>query len=96
MKEPESDNEEVLGGTASGRHHAEVRVRGKEAVGMSGKDIRDSEELQSQKQKSVSEKYRPDAERQDEGRENETFKHDTEFHEFRTGHGGARTTQFSQ
>ena len=47
MKEPESDNEEVLGGTASGR----VRVRGKEAVGMSGKDIRDSEELQSQKQK---------------------------------------------
>ena len=51
MKEPESDNEEVLGGPASSSHHAELRVRGKEAEGMSGKDIRDSEELQSQKQK---------------------------------------------
>ena len=64
-------HEEVLGGTASSRHYAEVRVRGKQAEGMHGKDFRDSEALKSQKAevKSVSEKYGPDAEREDEERE---------------------------
>ena len=49
MKEPEWDNEEVFGGTSSTRHYAEVRVRGKQAEGIYGKDNRDSEELKSHK-----------------------------------------------
>ena len=72
----DSDSEGVLGGTAaSSRHYAEVRVRGKQVGEMHGKDIRNSEELKSQKAeaKSVSEKYGPDAERQDDGREQQDF-----------------------
>ena len=84
MKEPESDNEQVFGGTASSRHCAEVRVRGKQADGMYGKDIRDSEELKSQKQKQSQHQKSMDqtlnAKMKDEN--NETFTHDTEFHEF--------------
>ena len=52
-----------------------MRVRGKQVEEMHGKDIRNSEELKSQKQTLH-------AKLMDEN--NETFKHDAEFHEFRT------------
>ena len=81
IKEQDSGSEEVLGGTAaSSRHHAEVRVRGKQAEGMHGKDIRNSQEVKSQKQKQR--QYQkimdqtPNAKMMDEN--SETFKHDTE------------------
>ena len=77
IEEQDSDSEGVLGGTAaSSRHYAEVRVRGKQVEEMHGKDIRNSEELKSQKQKQsqYQKKYGPDAERQDDGREQRDYK----------------------
>ena len=63
-----------------------MRVRGKQVEEMHGKDIRNSEELKSQKQKQSQHQKSMDqtlnAKMMDEN--NETFKHDTEFHEFRT------------
>ena len=87
IKEQDSDSEGVLGGTAaSSRHYAEVRVRGKQVEEMHGKDIRLSEELKSQKQKQIQYQKSTDqtlnAKMMDEN--NVIFKHDTEFHEFRT------------
>ena len=72
------------GTAASSKHHAEVRVRGKQVEEMHGKDIRNSEELKSQKQKQSQYQKSTDqtlnAKMMDEN--NEIFKHDTEFHEF--------------
>ena len=63
-----------------------MRVRGKQVEEMHGKDIRNSEELKSQKQKQSQCRKKLDqtlnAKMMDEN--NEIFKHDTEFHEFRT------------
>ena len=76
----------VLGRTAaSSRHFAEVRVRGKQVEEMHGKDIRNSEELKSERQKQGQYQRSVDqtlnAKMMDG---NEIFEHDTEFHEFRT------------
>ena len=54
----------------------EVRLRARQVEEMHGKDIRNSEELKSQKAeaKAVSaRKYGPDAQRQDDGREQRDF-----------------------
>ena len=63
-----------------------MRVRGKQVEELHGKDIRNSEELRSQKQNQSQYQKSMDqtlnAKMMDEN--NETFKHDTEFHEFRT------------
>ena len=87
IQEQDSDSEGVLGGTAaSSMHYAEVRVRGKQVDEMHGKDIRNSEELKSQKQKQRQFQKSIDkalnAKMMDDN--TETFKHDTQFHEFRT------------
>ena len=63
-----------------------MRVRGKQVEEMHGKDIRNSGEVKSQKQKQsqyqegVNQTLK--AKMKDEN--SETFKHDTGFHEFRT------------
>ena len=63
-----------------------MRVRGKQVEEMHGKDIHKSEDLKSQKQKQKQCQKSMDqtlnAKMMDEN--NETFKHDTEFNEFRT------------
>ena len=63
-----------------------MRVRGKQVEEMLGKDTRNSDELKSQNQKQSQYQKSPDetlnAKMMDEN--NDTFKHDTEFHEFRT------------
>ena len=79
IEEQDSDSEGVLGRTAaSSRHYAEVRVL--------AKDIRKSEELKSPKQKQSQYQKNMDqtlnAKMTDEN--NEIFKNDTQFHEFRT------------
>ena len=52
IQEQGSDSEGVLGGTAaSSRHYVEVCAQGKLKRCLHGKDIRNSEELKSQKQK---------------------------------------------
>ena len=72
------------------QHQADTTLKclcGKQVEEMHGKDIRNSEEFDSQKQKQSQYQKSMDktlnAKMMDEN--NEIFKHDTEFHEFRTG-----------